>query len=52
MDSILKKVGTMQVIYTIEPDPADDTNGIMTLWTQEGAKLASVSVRVDNTERK
>lgn len=50
MDSILKKVGTMQVIYTVEPDPEDDAKGIMTIWTPDGVKIGSTSIRLEKPD--
>ena len=50
MDSILKKVGTMQVIYTVEPDPKDDAKGIMTIWTPDGVKIGSTSIRLEKPD--
>lgn len=47
MDSIIKKAGIMQVIFTVEPDPENEMNGIMTFWTMDGAKIGSLSVKME-----
>lgn len=48
MDSNVQSVGTMQVIYTVEPDTENEGMAFVTYWTQNGQKIGSMSVPIEN----
>ena len=44
MNSNVESVGTAQVIYTVEADPENEGQALVTYWLPNGQKLASVNV--------
>lgn len=41
----IEGAGVAQVLYTVEPDPDDDQNMIVTYWLQSGQKIGELTVK-------
>lgn len=48
MESIVKKAGVVQVVYTIESAPDNEGKAIMSFWLDNGTKIGSVDVNVQD----
>lgn len=44
MNTNIESVGTVQVIYTVESNPDDDSRAIVTYWLTGGQKIGSMDV--------
>ena len=44
LNTNVESVGTAQVIYTVEPDPDNDQQAVVTYWLPGGQKLGSMTV--------
>ena len=40
----VESVGTVQVIYTVEPNEADEATAIVTYWMQNGEKIGEMII--------
>lgn len=48
MNSNIESVGVAQVIYTVEPNPDDDSMAVVTYWLTGGQKIGSMNVPRSN----
>lgn len=42
--SNVENVGTVQVIYTVEPNPDDANTAIVTYWMPNGTKIGTMTL--------
>ena len=43
--SNVESVGTIQAMYTVEPNPDDASTAIVTYWLANGTKIGSMTVK-------
>ena len=44
MNSNIESVGTAQVIYTVEPDPENEGQALVTYWLPNGQRIGSMNI--------
>ena len=44
MNSNVESVGTTQVIYTVEPDPENEGQALVTYWLPNGQRIGSMNI--------
>ena len=49
--SNVENVGTITVMYTVEPDLESEERAIVTFWMQNGVKIGSMNVARDDIKK-